>query len=87
MEFVNRYNPDHRHNGIRHVSPAQRHAGDDHAILATRHDLQLQALARHPSRWSGKTRSWAPIGPVTLNPECDSAIRAHTDRVIQPLAA
>ena len=34
--FVRWYNVEHRHSGIRYVSPAQRHAGDDHAILAAR---------------------------------------------------
>lgn len=23
----------------------------------------------HADRWSGNTRDWSPIGPVTLNPE------------------
>jgi putative transposase len=32
--FVHWYNFEHRHSGIRYVSPAQRHAGEDHAILA-----------------------------------------------------
>jgi putative transposase len=35
--FVSRYNHDHRHSGIRYVSPAQRHAGQDHAVLEARH--------------------------------------------------
>ena len=87
MAFVHWYNFDHRHSGIRYVSPAQRHAGEDHTILAARHELYLQAQARHPQRWSGKTRNWAPIGPVTLNPERDSVIQAHTGKVIQPMAA
>ena len=26
------------------------------------------AAPRNPARWSGNTRSWTPIGPVTLNP-------------------
>ncbi len=29
--FVHWYNVDHRHSGIRYVSPAQRHAGEDSA--------------------------------------------------------
>jgi putative transposase len=37
--FVQWYNVDHRHSGIRYVSPAQRHAGEDQAILAARHAL------------------------------------------------
>ena len=73
--FVRWYNHDHRHSGIRYVSPAQRHAGDDHAILAARHDLYLKARKLNPARWSGATRNWAPIGAVTLNPERDSIIK------------
>jgi transposase InsO family protein len=30
-DFVHLYNHDHRHRGIRYVSPAQRHAGEDRA--------------------------------------------------------
>lgn len=86
--FVQWYNVDHRHSGIRYVSPAQRHAGDDQAILAARHALYLQARERNPARWSGGTRNWAPIGPVTLNPERDSVIKAClAEHDIQPLAA
>ena len=85
--FVNWYNHDHRHSGIRYVSPAQRHAGEDHAILAARHDLYLHARASKPARWSGKTRNWDPIGAVTLNPERDCVIKAHLEKVIQPMAA
>jgi len=86
--FVHWYNFDHRHSGIRYVSPAQRHAGDDHAILAARHGLYLQARELNPARWSGNTRNWTPIGAVTLNPERDSIIKTHlTGNDMQPLAA
>ncbi len=86
--FVRWYNHDHRHSGIRYVSPAQRHAGEDHAILAARHTLYLRARELNPARWSGNTRNWSPIGAVTLNPERDSIINTHlTDNHIQPLAA
>ena len=34
MAFVQWYNHEHRHSGIRYVTPAQRHAGEDHPILA-----------------------------------------------------
>ena len=73
-EFVHWYNVDHRHSGIRYVSPQQRHTGDDQAILAARHDLYTQARQRNPARWSGNTRDWSYIGVVTLNPERDSVI-------------
>ena len=86
-QFVRWYNHDHRHSGIRYVSPAQRHAGEDHAILGARHALYLQARAFKPARWSGKTRKWEPVGAVTLNPERDCVIKAHLEKVIQPMAA
>jgi putative transposase len=76
--FVRWYNVEHRHSGIRYVSPEQRHAGDDHAILAARHALYTEARKRNPARWSGNTRNWAPIGTVTLNPERDSVVRTHS---------
>jgi putative transposase len=86
--FVRWYNVDHRHSGIRYVSPAQRHVGGDHAILAARHALYLHAKERNPARWSRSTRNWTPIGAVTLNPERDSVV-AMASQVddIQPLAA
>ena len=86
--FVHWYNFDHRHSGIRYVSPAQRHAGEDRAILAARHALYAEARQRNPNRWSRHTRNWEPIGVVTLNPERDSVVdmtSRATDR--QPLAA
>ena len=86
--FVRWYNHDHRHSGIRYVSPAQRHAGEDRTILAARHALYTRARALNPARWSGRTRNWSPIGAVTLNPERDSIVRTHSEASeIQPLAA
>ena len=86
--FVHWYNVDHRHSGIRYVSPAQRHAGDDLDILAARHALYRRARELNPARWSGNTRNWSPVGAVTLNPERDSIIKAHSaGNDIQPLAA
>ena len=77
--FVDWYNFDHRHSGIRYVTPAQRHAGEDRAILAARHAVYLRAREQNPARWSSATRNWNPIGPVTLNPERDSVIKTHLD--------
>ena len=47
----------------------QRHRGEDSEILAQRHQLYLAARAKNPLRWSGKTRNWNPVGPVSLNPQ------------------
>lgn len=86
--FVHWYNVEHRHSGIRYVSPAQRHAGDDHAILAARHALYRNARALNPARWSGDTRNWSPVGAVTLNPERDSVVTARvTQADTQSIAA
>lgn len=87
-EFVRWYNFDHRHSGIRYVSPAQRHAGDDHAVLAARHALYTDARQRNPARWSRHTRNWSPIGAVTLNPERDSMVTMTSPAANkQPLVA
>ena len=86
--FVQWYNVEHRHSGIRYVSPAQRHAGEDPAILAARQALYASARDLNPARWSGKTRNWTPVGPVTLNPERDCIANAHSqDKLSRPLAA
>lgn len=81
--FVSWYNHEHRHGGIRYVTPEQRHRGEDRVILGRRHALYQQARARHPERWSGNTRNWTPIGPVTLNPDTGEAPPhgAHEDRL------
>ena len=73
-EFVRWYTVDHRHSGIRYVSPQQRHAGEDRAILAARRELYAQAQQRNPARWSGNTRNWSHIDVVTLNPERDELV-------------
>ncbi len=87
-DFVRWYNVDHRHSGIQYVSPSQRHEGEDQAILAARHELYLQAREKNPARWSGDTRNWSPSGAVTLNPERDCVIKAHSGcNDIQRLAA
>ena len=87
-DFVRWYNVEHRHSGIRYVSPAQRHAGHDAAILAARSELYEQARQRQPARWSGNTRDWTPITAVTLNPERDAVVSADLrSQDIQPKAA
>ena len=74
-DFVRWYNFEHRHSGLRYVTPAQRHALQDKTILAARHQTYLQARLRHPARWSRNTRNWTPVGAVTLNPERDAVVR------------
>jgi len=68
-QFVEWYNNEHRHSGIRYVTPGQRHRGEDVAILQKRDEVYRAARNRHPERWSGKTRDWSHIKEVELNPE------------------
>ena len=87
-QFVHWYNHDHRHSGIRYVSPAQRHAGKDIEILARRHEVYIAARERQPRRWSGRTRNWTPIDVVTLNPERDALVKSQQEATNKrPLAA
>jgi putative transposase len=79
--FVHWYNEQHRHSGIRYVTPAQRHAGQDGPVLAARHVVYQDARQRNPQRWSGSTRNWTPVGVVTLNPERDTIVRAATSQI------
>jgi hypothetical protein len=77
MQFVQWYNHEHRHSGIRYVTPAQRHAGRDHSLLKARHAVYQTARQRTPRRWSGNTRNWTPVGVVMLNPERDAYVQAE----------
>lgn len=67
--FVTWYNEEHRHSGIRYLTPSQRHDQLGPEILARRKAVYEAAKQRNPSRWSGSTRSWTPVGDVHLNPE------------------
>jgi putative transposase len=79
--FVHWYNDEHRHSGIRYVTPGQRHAGQDRRVLTARHALYQEARERNPRRWSGSTRNWTPVTAVTLNPERDMLIQAATSQI------
>ena len=81
VRFVHWYNHEHRHSGIRYVTPAQRHAGQDGPVLAARHAVYQGARRRNPQRWSGSTRNWTPVGVVTLNPEREGIVRAATSQI------
>lgn len=86
-QFVAWYNHEHRHSGIRFVSPAQRHAGHDRTILARRHALYVRAREVHPRRWTRHTRNWMPVGTVTLNPERESVVNAALQSEIESAEA
>jgi putative transposase len=66
--FVRWYNHEHRHSGIRYVTPDQRHTGTELALLEQRERTYQQAWIRYPQRWSGKVRNWSRVDVVRLNP-------------------
>ena len=69
-DFTTWYNTEHRHSGIRYVTPEQRHRGLDIEILQRRDAVYQAAKQRHPERWGSRsTRDWSPIDVVELNPE------------------
>ena len=72
--FVAWYNAEHRHSGIRFVTPDERHYGLEAQILAQRDEVYQRARRRRPERWSRSTRDWSPVGTVVLNPEPATAV-------------
>lgn len=68
-EFMQWYNFEHRHSGIKFVTPSQRHTGEDEEVLKKRDDVYRAAKARRPDRWARDTRNWSHEKVVTLNPE------------------
>ena len=69
VAFVAWYNAEHRHSGIRFVTPDERHHGREHAVLANRVRVYERARRRNPDRWSGPTRNWTSVAAVFLNPK------------------
>ena len=67
--FVRWYNAEHRHSGIRFVTPDERHYGRENAVLANRARVYERARRKHPNRWSRTTRDWTPAPAVFLNPK------------------
>ena len=66
--FVNQYNNNHLHSGIKYVTPASRHNGLDRAILEERKRIYEEARSKNPKRWSQeRTRNWSYIEEVVLN--------------------
>jgi putative transposase len=74
---------EHRHRGIRFVTPDERHSGQDVAVLAKRQAVYEEARRRRPERWTRSTRNGTPVGAVCLNPQK----REVTDGHVAELAA
>lgn len=70
--FAQWYNQEHRHSGLKFLTPNQRHDGYTDQILEQRRQVYEQAKSLHPERWSGETRNWFLEEEVWLNPEKSS---------------
>lgn len=68
-KFVRWYNEDHKHSGLKFVTPAQRHCGQAAAIMEHREKVYQEARSRNPQRWTRQTRNWQQEEEVWLNPE------------------
>ncbi len=66
--FVNWYNHQHLHSGLKFITPWQRHEGIGGAIMQQRHAVYEKARKNNPLRWSRHTRNWDLPKMVSLNP-------------------
>ena len=66
--FVDWYNNEHLHSGIRFVTPSDRHSGRHHDVLEGRRSVYEAARRLNPARWSGSIRNLDPVEAVILNP-------------------
>lgn len=68
LKFVRWYNEEHKHSGLKFISPNLRHQGKDNEILNRRKEVYEEARKNNPARWSSRTRNWDIPGEVYLNP-------------------
>jgi transposase InsO family protein len=72
--FVSWYNEEHKHSGLKFVTPAERHFGKAEAIQQERTIRLLKARAQNPERWGSRNiRNWSLPREVWLNPEKSSS--------------
>lgn len=76
MQFVQWYNEEHRHSGLKYVTPDQRHRGEAQAMLARRIAIYHQARQQYPLRWTAAIRDWTLEDAVYLNPEREQPAEA-----------
>lgn len=69
LTFVRWYNYEHRHSGLKFLTPHQRHSGLAQDIMDNRRKLYEKAKATHPERWTRNIRNWDLESEVWLNPE------------------
>jgi len=75
--FVEWYNAEHRHSGIKYVTPNQRHYGEADAICSIRQQTYEQARQRHPRCRARPPRDWSQPQIVQVNhPRPQEAVAA-----------
>lgn len=74
-EFMDWYNNQHCHSGIKFVTPRQRHKGKDDKVLENRKKVYMKAKTKNPTRWSGNIRNWDKVLVVALNPEKEMLLK------------
>jgi len=65
--FVDWYNHQHRHSGIKFVTPQQRHGGHAVKICQRRTQVYEKARQKHPRRWSRSSRCWRQPEVMWIN--------------------
>jgi putative transposase len=80
---------------IHYVTPHERHDSCENGILERRHALYQRARNANPQGWSRRTRNWAPVGLVVLNPprapwpprnsRCDHYLDTHRRNDLLPM--
>ncbi|MHA2769919.1 integrase core domain-containing protein [Vibrio harveyi] len=71
--FVDWYNNEHKHSGIKYVTPQHRYCGEYNEILRQRMQVYQRAQLSHPSRLSRQTRDGLYIDGMYLNPKKSAA--------------
>ena len=65
--FVEWYNGERRHSGIKYVTPNQRHFGEANEICAIRQQTYEKACQENPRHWSRLPRCWKQPEVVKIN--------------------
>jgi len=80
MKFVQWYNHEHMHSGLKFITPQQRHTREDVAIMKNRDDVYQLAKKKNPQRWSRNTRNWELPSMVILNPKNKAPAKNNQDK-------